>query len=123
MAAKENRADIIAGVDLGVESVEVSGILIDLAQRETKNHSTLFAQTLARQLSTTTKLTRKPLRSAGFRVLKAPDVPSVLLELGYLSSRKDELNLRSGAWRSKVANAVSGAIDNYFTKSIAQGRE
>ncbi|MGI9481802.1 MAG: N-acetylmuramoyl-L-alanine amidase [Hyphomicrobiales bacterium] len=120
LAAKENRADIIAGVDLGVETAQVTGILIDLAQRETNNHSTSFAQTLARQLSTTTKLTRKPLRSAGFRVLKAPDVPSVLLELGYLSSRKDEMNLRSAAWRKKVAGAVAGAIDAYFAKSLAQ---
>jgi N-acetylmuramoyl-L-alanine amidase len=122
LAANENRADIIAGVDLGVESEQVSGILIDLAQRETNNHSMFFAQKLAHRIGTATKLTRKPLRSAGFRVLKAPDVPSVLLELGYLSSRKDEQNLLSPKWRKKVSTAIVSAIDTYFAKNLAQGR-
>lgn len=121
LAAQENRADVIAGVDLETESEQVTGILIDLAQRETNNHSLFFAQNLARSIGKATKLTRKPLRSAGFRVLKAPDVPSVLLELGYLSSARDEKKLLSKKWQQKVAAAISNAIDTYFSKQLAQG--
>ncbi len=99
LARKENRSDIIAGVDLGTESDEIAGILIDLAQRETKNYSISAAKRMVRQLKPVTKLNSRPLRSAGFRVLMAPDVPSILLELGYLSNRADERLLVSAAWR------------------------
>ncbi|MGI9371372.1 MAG: N-acetylmuramoyl-L-alanine amidase [Hyphomicrobiales bacterium] len=122
LARKENQADVIAGVDLGIESKQVSGILINLAQRETNNHSMFFARKLSRRIGTVSKLTRKPIRSAGFRVLKAPDVPSVLLELGYLSSASDEKNLVSPAWRSKMASTMVGAIDAFFSDRIAQNQ-
>ena len=122
LAAKENRADVIAGVDLGGESDEVADILIDLAQRETNNHSVQFAKKLVTQLSKATKMTRRPHRFAGFRVLKAPDLPSVLLELGYISSRHDEKLLLSTRWRSKMAKAVVKAVNVYFKTRIARGR-
>jgi len=122
LAAKENRADIIAGVDLGGESDEVTGILIDLAQRETKNQSVYFAKTLVKSMDRITRMTSRPHRSAGFRVLKAPDVPSVLLELGYLSSLRDEALLRSHAWRSKTSEAIVRAIDDYFSAKVARGQ-
>lgn len=119
LAQKENRSDIIAGVDLGAESEEVSGILIDLAQRESKNHSIVFARKAVAEMQQVTGFTGKPMRSAGFVVLKAPDVPSVLVELGYLSSKSDEARLASDAWRDKIAGALAKAVDNYFSTEIA----
>src|SRR5262245_49459376 len=82
LAEAENRADAIAGLDLSAETNEVADILIDLAKRETKTFSVQFARVLAGGLRSATKLHKEPLKSAGFAVLKAPDVPSVLLELG-----------------------------------------
>ena len=122
LADKENRADIIAGVNLGGESDEVADILIDLAQRETNNHSAQIEKKLVKELSRETRMTRRPHRFAGFRVLKAPDLPSVLLELGYISSRHDEKLLRSTRWRSKMAKAVVKAVNVYFKTRIARGR-
>jgi N-acetylmuramoyl-L-alanine amidase len=121
LAHKENRSDIIAGVDLMAETEQISGILIDLAQREAKNHATTFAKQLVTELKPVTNLNRRPIRSAGFRVLKAPDVPSVLFELGYLSNRSDETLLVSPEWRGKVAGAMAEAIQRYFATQIASG--
>jgi N-acetylmuramoyl-L-alanine amidase len=121
LAHKENRSDIIAGVDLVAESEQITGILIDLAQREAKNHAAIFAKQLVSQLKPVTQLNSRPLRSAGFRVLMAPDVPSVLFELGYLSNRSDETLLLSPQWRSEVATAMKAAIDRYFATQLASG--
>lgn len=121
LAHKENRSDIIAGVDLVAESAQITGILIDLAQREAKNHATTFAKQLVSQLKPVANLNRRPVRSAGFRVLMAPDVPSVLFELGYLSNRSDETLLLSPEWRSEVAGAMTAAVDRYFVTQIASG--
>jgi N-acetylmuramoyl-L-alanine amidase len=121
LAHKENRSDIIAGVDLMAETEQITGILIDLAQREAKNHATTFAKQLVNELKPVANLNRRPIRSAGFRVLKAPDVPSVLFELGYLSNRSDETLLLSPEWRGKVAGAMAGAIERYFATQIASG--
>ena len=120
LAAKENRADIIAGVTLKKENTAVTGILIDLAQRETKNHSIQFAKQLVQRIKGVSRVRRKSMRQAGFRVLKAPDVPSVLVELGFLSSRRDEANLRSKKWRAKMARAVKKAVDRYFKRQLAR---
>ncbi len=120
LASKENRADLIAGVALEKESTAVKGILIDLAQRETKNHSVSFAKQLLRRVRAVTRVRTRPHRQAGFAVLTAPDVPSILIELGYLSNRHDETNLRSKKWRKKVAAAVKKSIDRYFSTSLAQ---
>jgi N-acetylmuramoyl-L-alanine amidase len=119
LAHKENRADIIAGIDLGTESEEVTDILIDLVQRESKSHSLLFARKAVAEMKTATQFTGKPLRSAGFVVLKAPDVPSVLIELGYLSSTHDELQLVSSEWQERVAAAMATAVDRYFQTEVA----
>ena len=120
LAAKENRSDIIAGVDLPNESDEVTNILIDLAQRETKNLSITFAGTLISGLKGDTPLRKKTHRFAGFRVLKAPDVPSVLVELGYISNPADAKRLKSKSWRKEMATSVSKAIENYFSKRLAR---
>ncbi len=114
LARRENRADIIAGVNLEHETHEVTNILIDLAQRETKNRSAAFAETLVPQLRVVTDNRSNPHRFAGFAVLKAPDIPSVLIELGFLTNRTEERRLRSTAWRDQVVAAIARAVDNYF---------
>lgn len=113
LADKENDADKLAGY-LSRQPDDVANILFDLAQRETKNHSALFARTLAGSLKNAARLHKSPLRSAGFVVLKSPDVPSVLLELGYLSSPDDLKQMTSEAWREKVTVSVVEAIDKFF---------
>lgn len=121
LAAKENFSDAIAGVALPKDSDEVvTNILIDLAQRETNNRSVVFARSIVGQLAAKGRLHTKQLRSAGFRVLKAPDVPSVLLELGFLSNAEDEKQLTDEAWRDRMAVSVASAIDGYFSKRIAR---
>jgi N-acetylmuramoyl-L-alanine amidase len=121
-AEEENHADVIAGVDLKTEPDDVAGILIDLAQRETKTFSVQFAHDLVGELKTATRLHQEPVKSAGFRVLRAPDVPSVLVELGYLSNADDLKSLTSDSWRDRTAIAVAKAIDVYFATHIAAGR-
>jgi len=119
LAHKENRADIIAGVDLEAENEQVTDILIDLAQRESKTHSLVFAKKAVAEMAPVTAFTGKPMRSAGFMVLKAADVPSVLIELGFLSSKQDESQLSSPAWQAKVATAMARAVENYFATQLA----
>ncbi|MCX7314791.1 MAG: N-acetylmuramoyl-L-alanine amidase [Alphaproteobacteria bacterium] len=119
LAETENRADVIAGIDMSHEPGDVADILIDLAQRETKAFSLHFARTLVGDMKKVARMHKNPMKSAGFKVLKAPDVPAVLIELGYVSSKDDLKLLTSGAWRTKTAGAVSQAIDNFFTTRMA----
>lgn len=122
LAAKENKSDLIAGVDLNVQSDEVANILIDLAQRETMNESAVFAKVLVDRLARHREMLRNTHRFAGFAVLKAPDIPSVLVELGYLSNRADERMLRSPGERRKIARSIVEAVDGYFDRQQAFNR-
>ena len=122
LAEQENRADVIAGVDLKEQPEDVAGILIDLAQRETKTFSVEFANKLVGVIKRTARLHREPIKSAGFRVLRAPDVPSVLLELGYVSNKEDLQSLLSDSWRDHTAAAIAAAIDSYFSTHLAGAR-
>ena len=119
LAAKENKADIIAGVDLRDESPQVSTILIDLAQRETKNLSAKLARDVIDEVGHDRPLLPRPHRFAGFAVLTAPDVPSILIELGYLSNRTDEHELLDAGYRERLARGIARAVDRFFA---AQGR-
>ena len=119
LAEEENRADVIAGVDLKSEPDDVAGILIDLAQRETKTFSVQFAHKLVGELKEATRLHKEPIKSAGFRVLRAPDIPSVLVELGYVSNKQDLQSLLSDGWRDHTADAMATAIDGYFSTHLA----
>ncbi len=114
LAERENKADLIAGVDLTHESADVTNILIDLAQRETMNQSARFAAYLVRSLGQRTRVLTRPHRFAGFAVLKAPDLPSVLLETGFLSNGEDARRLTSKAYRRRLAGAIVDAIERYF---------
>jgi len=119
LAESENRADVIAGVDLSTEPEEVADILIDLTQRETKNFSAHFARTVVGELKATARLAKSPLKSAGFRVLKAPDVPSVLIELGYVTNKEDLKLITSDAWRARNADAIMQSINTFFSTRLA----
>lgn len=119
LADSENRADAIAGVDLSSEPEEVADILIDLTQRETKNFSAHFARAVVNELKVAAKLHKHPLKSAGFKVLKAPDVPSVLIELGYVSNRQDLKLMTSEAWRVRTSEAVAQAVNAFFSTRLA----
>lgn len=115
LAAKENRADSIAGADLSGKDDLVAGILIDLAQRDTMNHSKRFAKIALEHLGReVTLIPSKPHRQAGFAVLTAPDVPSALIEMGYLSSRQDANLLTTADHREKLGRALARTIDAYF---------
>ena len=122
LAEAENRADAIAGVDLTAEPDDVANILVDLAQRETKSYSVQFARTLVGELKNKTRLHKHPLKAAGFKVLTAPDVPSVLIELGYMSTKDDLKQLTSAAWQAKTAGALAQAVDTFLTPRLARGR-
>jgi N-acetylmuramoyl-L-alanine amidase len=114
LAAKENKADLIAGVDLSGAAPELANILLDLAQRETRNRSGVLAGELVQELASVAPLLPRTHRSAGFAVLTAPDVPSVLLELGYLSNKADERGLTSPDQRARLAAAILRALDRFF---------
>lgn len=114
LATKENKSDVIAGVDLSKENQTVTGILIDLAQRETTNMSSRFASILVNDLRNDTMMLQNSHRFAGFAVLKAPDVPSVLLEMGYVSSSADERLLTDSKHQKKLAGSIAHAIEDYF---------
>jgi len=120
LARKENMSDVIAGVDLKRRSNDVVNILIDLAQRDTMNQSAIFAKLLVEELRKDRRMLRKPQRSAGFAVLKAPDIPSVLIELGFLSNRKDEKMLRDSLVRRRLVLSINHAIEKYFKKRFVQ---
>lgn len=122
LAEKENKADLIIGMDLTNESSDVRNILIDLAQRESMNLGAHLAAKLIAQLKREVTLLRNTHRFAGFAVLKAPDVPSVLLEMGYLSNRQEEKALKQKAYRQKLVVSITRALDDYFADTNIASR-
>jgi N-acetylmuramoyl-L-alanine amidase len=115
LAARENHADMIAGLDLSVEDEDVANILVDLAMRDTMNQSKFFAnKTVSMLKSSGVRVLENPHRYAGFAVLKAPDIPSILLEMGYMSNNQESALLSSPEYRAKIATAVVSGIDEYF---------
>jgi N-acetylmuramoyl-L-alanine amidase len=114
LAARENKADLIAGIDLSQHAPEVSSILLDLARRQTNNLSIGLARRLVGELGREVPLLANSHRSAGFAVLKAPDIPSALVELGCLSNREEEKLLRNVAYQKKLAQTLVRSINTYF---------
>ena len=114
LAEKENKADIVAGVNFAEYSKDVNDVLLDLSQTMTNNSSSEFAALLSAQMSKVVKTVSNTHRFAGFAVLKAPDVPSVLMELGYLSNATEEKQLKQKSYREKLVKAACKAIDKYF---------
>ncbi|WP_417590956.1 N-acetylmuramoyl-L-alanine amidase [Parasphingorhabdus sp.] len=119
LAARENRSNIINGVNLGGATQDVSSILIDLTQRETMNVSADFAKLLHRESSRQMTFRKIPHRFASFVVLKSPDTPSVLFETGYLTNKDDVAFLNSRQGRSQIAAGVASAIEAHFARKLA----
>jgi N-acetylmuramoyl-L-alanine amidase len=120
LAEAENRADAIGGVNLTEEPTEVADILIDLVRRETRTFSNRFARQLMSEMKASVRMHKHPLKSAGFKVLKAPDVPSVLVELGYVSNKDDHEHMVSENWRARTVGSMAQAIDVFFAKRVAK---
>ena len=119
VAAHENAADKAAGVEDKTQAPGVADILFDLEKRETRAYAHLFSRGIVAELQGKTQLNNNPERSAGFVVLKAPDFPSVLVELGYLSNAKDVLAMKSPEWRTRTAGAMAEAVERFFPPSRA----
>ncbi|HEU6443342.1 MAG TPA: N-acetylmuramoyl-L-alanine amidase, partial [Microvirga sp.] len=120
LADRENKADAVAGVELTDMPDEVSDILQELTLRETRSFSHSFATRLVGEFDSIARLNKNPHRQARFQVLRAHDVPSVLVELGYLSSKQDLDLLMSEEWRDKMVDAMSGAVDRFFATRLAR---
>ena len=114
MADNENKTDVIAGFAMPQMAPEVIDILLDLMRREMRHQSFVAAQSIVHQLEPSVELRRFPVRQADFFVLQAPDVPSVLLELGFLSNDEDRANLMQGEWQDRTADALARGISTYF---------
>jgi N-acetylmuramoyl-L-alanine amidase len=121
LAERENLADQMAGVDVREENRDVADILTDLIRRETHTFSIRFARSLVGELSSKIEMINNPHRSAGFRVLRAPDVPSVLVELGYLSDAGDEERLNDPEWRKKAVESIGAAVDGFAGERAKAG--
>lgn len=120
LADRENTADAAAGLEAHDPVTDVTDILQDLTHRETRTFSHRFAKRLLGQLAPVMKMSVKPHREAGFKVLRSPDVPSVLVELGYLSNKTDLAQLMSEEWRNRATAAMVSAIDLYFRPNGAK---
>ena len=114
LADNENKTDVIAGFAMPQMAPEVVDILLDLMRREMRHQSFMAAQAIVHQLQPSVELRRFPVRQADFFVLQAPDVPSVLLELGFLSNAADMANLLQGEWQDRTADALARGVSAYF---------
>ena len=120
LARRQNRTDLIAGLKLPEVKPQVSDIFIDMTRRETEVFSNQFAGLLVARMEDGIKLIRNPHRAADFFVLKAPEVPSVLLELGYLSNPEDEALMGSKEWQTLAVQRTHDAIVDFFQLRLAQ---
>ena len=114
LAESENAADVLAGINLSHQPDDVRDILLDLTWRETKNLSKQFADTMITEIGHVNPLLPNSHRFAGFAVLKSPSIPSILLEIGYMSHPTEAKNLRSPAHRRKIVKSIIKSIDDYF---------
>ncbi|MCS6761658.1 MAG: N-acetylmuramoyl-L-alanine amidase, partial [Candidatus Devosia symbiotica] len=114
LADLENKSDVIAGFAMPQMAPKVVDILLDLMRREMRHQSYMLARSIVHQLEPSVALRRLPVRQADFFVLQAPDVPSVLVELGFLSNADDMANLLQGEWQSRTAEALARGISSYF---------
>jgi N-acetylmuramoyl-L-alanine amidase len=121
LAIRENLSDELAGISVADADHKVADILADLIRRETHGFSIRFARSLVGELSGQVELVNNPHREAGFKVLRAPDVPSVLLELGYLSNEKDEAQLLDPEWRGKAVRSIASAIALFASAKAGPG--
>ena len=116
LARNENKADLIGGPDLAVEDPEAAGELLRMFQRESMNQSTYLASTILRHIRDMPGGDKRGHRFAGFAVLKAPDMPSVLIEMGFITNREDEANLKNSEYRAKLTERLARAIVAYLVE-------
>ncbi|MBO0141333.1 N-acetylmuramoyl-L-alanine amidase [Agrobacterium sp. Ap1] len=121
LAVRENLSDQLAGFSIESGPPEVADILLDLTRRETQAFSVALADNVVKSFEGQVGLINNPHRQANFQVLRAPDIPSVLLEMGFLSNPEDEKLLLDEAWRARVARLVADAVDRYRRRSVANG--
>ena len=114
LAERENKADIIDGMDFSDNSPEINDVLISLSQNDSRNKSSKFASYVVTEMKQKVKLVSNAHKFAGFAVLKAPDIPSVLIELGYLSNYSEEKFLRQPSYRKKLGEAITKSVVRYF---------
>jgi N-acetylmuramoyl-L-alanine amidase len=119
VAERENRVDAVVGMEFANQSPEVSSILFDLTRRQTNNRSIGLARELVSVLSSEVRMLENCHRSAGFAVLKAPDIPSALVEMGCLSNREEDVLLQKASYRAKIAKGIVQSVDAYF-KHVAR---
>jgi N-acetylmuramoyl-L-alanine amidase len=117
LAESENRADELAGLDQAGEDDDLASVLIAMNQRATLNSTHVLASKMVRRLQETTRMTQRPHRSAGFAVLKAPDIPSVLIEMGYLSNKQDTRMLWQAEHQQKLAQSIAKGVGDYFSEN------
>jgi len=120
LAERHKRADLLAGVDLSKQDDVVVSVLMDMARTETAHRSDMLADALVAGLTQTVTTHKRPRLTAGFSVLKAPDIPSVLVELGFLSSPRDRKNLSDPKWRLRAAEGIKNALINWAHEDAAQ---
>lgn len=118
IAAQQNKSEAIAGYDFKEAPDEVIDILFDLTRRESSNLSIAFAHHIHNDMRSTIRFFKQPLQRAAFTVLRVPDIPSALIELGFLSNSKDAELLSSDEWRSVTAQKMAQSIDAYFNKRV-----
>ena len=123
LADNENKSDVIAGFAMPQMAPQVVDILLDLMRREMRHHSYMAAQSIVHALEPSVALRRFPVRQADFFVLQAPDVPSVLVELGFLSNADDMANLLKGEWQDRTADAIARGISTYFDSIAPEDKE
>ena len=120
LAESANKADILFGMDLSEYQPEVGNILIDFAKTYTMDQSAKYADEVVQEMAKEVTLRPKAHRYAGFAVLKSPNIPSVLLEMGYLSNRDEDKLLQKESYRNKLSKALVRAVNTYFTKHVEQ---
>ena len=116
LAERENKSDILFGMDLSDYQPEVGNILIDIAKKYAMDQSSIYADEVVKEMKKEVKLRDQAHRFAGFVVLKSPNIPSVLLEMGYLSNPQEDKSLQKESYRKKLATALANAVDSYFKK-------
>ena len=116
LAERENKSDILFGMDLSDYQPEVGNILIDIAKKYAMDQSSIYADEVVKEMKKEIKLRQNAHRFAGFVVLKSPNIPSVLLEMGYLSNPQEDKLLQKESYRKKLGTALANAVDSYFKK-------
>lgn len=123
LAERHDRGDLLAGLDLAGQDDEVAGVLMDLARRETAPRADRLAGDLAASIAAADlAMHRRPIQEAAFSVLKAPDIPSILLELGFLSSDVDRARLADAGWRARMQGAILAALRAWAVADAAEAR-